>query len=69
MRAKNHKMVKKQAEKMILDFMNALVEPLELERTRVNKKNRKHYKIDSNYKSNSVIYIVHNNNTEILDFI
>ena len=69
MRAKNHKMVKKQAEKMILDFMPALVEPLELERVRVNKKNRKHYKIDSKYKSNSVIYIVHNNNTEILDFI
>lgn len=68
-RDKNHKIVKKQAEKMILDFMPALVEPLELERVRVNKKNRKHYKIDSKYKSNSVIYIVHNNNTEILDFI
>ena len=68
-RNKNHRINKKQAEKLILDFLNGLVEPLELERTRVNKKNRKHYKIDSKYKSNSIIYIVPDNCKEIIDFI
>ena len=68
-RNKNHRINKKQAEKLILDFLNGLVEPLGLERTRVNKKTRKAHKIDSSYVSNSVIYIVPDNCKEIIDFI
>ena len=68
-RNRNHRITKKQAEKLILDFLNGLVEPLNLERTRVNKTNRKLHKIDKKYKSNTVIYIVDKNNIELLDFI
>ena len=68
-RNRNHRITKKQAEKLILDFLNGLVEPLNLERTRVNKTNRKLKKIDKKYKSNTVIYIVNKVDTELLDLI
>ena len=69
-RNKNHKINKKQAEKLILDFLNKLVDPLGLERTRVNKKLRKGpYKVSNKYKSNSIIYLVPDNCKEIIDFI
>lgn len=69
MRDKNHSLTKKQAEKLIIDFLNRLVEPLELERTRVNKTNRKDLKIPKKYKSNSVIYIVSDNSITLIELI
>ena len=68
-RKRNHRITKKQAEKLILDFLNELVEPLNLERTRVNKTNRRLKHIDKKYKSNTVIYIVNKVDTELLDLI
>ena len=69
MRDKNHRLTKKQAEKLIENFLNGLVDPLELERTRVNKTNRKNFKIPKNYKSNSVIYIVSDNSSTLIELI
>lgn len=68
-RKKNHKITKKEAELKILDFMPQLIQELDLERIRVNKKTRKQYDISrKDYASNSIVYIAPEN-TEILDFV
>ena len=63
-RKRNHRINKKQAEKLILNFLNKLVDVFGLERTRVNKTNRELHGIDKKYKSNTVVYIVPDNNEE-----
>lgn len=58
MRRKNHKINKKDAQLKILNFLPDIVEGLDLNRIRVNKKTRKQYSIGKNYKSNSIVYTV-----------
>lgn len=66
-RKRNHRINKKQATKLILDFLNGLVEPFNLERVRVNKSTRKQHDIDKKYKANSIVYIVNNDDIEYLE--
>ena len=63
-RKRNHRIKKKQAETLILNFLNELVDVFGLERTRVNKTNRELHSIDKKYKSNTIVYIVPNHNDD-----
>ena len=65
MRRKNHRINKNDAQQKILNFMPSIVEILDLNRIRVNKKTRKQYSISKKYKSNCIVYTL--NNSEFLE--
>lgn len=66
-RKRNHRINKKQAEKLILDFLGDLLAPFNLEHVRVKKATRKQYGIDDKYKTNSIVYIVKQSDIEYLE--
>jgi hypothetical protein len=66
-RKRNHRINKKQAEKLILDFLGDLLAPFNLEHVRVKKATREQYGIDNSYKTNSIVYIVKNKDIEYLE--
>lgn len=66
-RKRNHRINKKQAEKLILDFLGDLLEPFNLEHVRVKKATREQYGIDDRYKTNSIVYIVKQSDIEYLE--
>lgn len=66
-RKRNHRINKKQAEKLILDFLGDLLAPFNLEYVRVKKATREQYGIDNSYKTNSIVYIVKQSDIEYLE--